>query len=246
MPETMINWFRVATLLSMLALMTMLVCQIMFISRGGSDVAIAVVVLTATVFWTGGVWLLTPSFQDESASSYGFGPRSALRPWVRWLQCGWIGAASVQVLAASLATPPAFLNVFTYLGTLVGAAGMVMLCLLMEQLAAWARDNRGGSALNLAIWALALAPLGTFLPAVGGPLGRFPIAGLILGNLPWVLWIVGIGLLLFAMFSLSQAVDYSIRHARELQAREVRRARRAARFSHQSGARARETTGYGG
>jgi hypothetical protein len=179
-----------------------------------------------TVLWLGAVMWLTPAFALPQAAARGFSRRSRLRKATRWMQCAWPIAAGVKLLLHEFSlSPPNDAVAQTIFGasTLAGLTGVILLAIMLERLAEWARDDRAQNLFNWAMWTI---PVTTLLLVVNIPL---PMVGLIFG----VLWLVGIGLFPYALLSLSGSVTLCIVHAYEHREREGRRAERNKRYHDQ-------------
>jgi len=182
--------------------------------------------LGVSLLWCGAVIWLTPAFDLPQAASRGFSRRGRMRRAARWLQLGWPLASGLRLIQAlvTLATPVS--NMVGMLATLAVAAGLVgvvILSILLERLAEWARDDRAEHLFNWAVWAI---PLTTLLLLVDLPL---PMVNLLFG----LLWLIGIGLFPYGLLSLSGSVTLSVVHAHEHRQREQRRAERQHRYDQQ-------------
>ena len=181
--------------------------------------------LPLSVLWVGAVAWLTPAFGIPQAATRGFSRRSRTRQAARWLQSGWVLAAGLRLLQHELTLTGLAASLtrvgFTF-GVVAGLAGMIVLCVLMERLAEWTRDDHAQRLFNWAMWTI---PVTTALVCVGLPLGGV----LPLSRVSFVLsavWLIGIGLFPFALLSLSSSVTLSVVHSYEHRQREQRRAER--------------------
>jgi hypothetical protein len=181
--------------------------------------------LPLSVLWVGAVAWLTPAFGIPQAASRGFSRRSRTRRAARWLQWGWVFAAGLRLLQheLTLTGPAASLTRLGFgISMLAGLAGMVVLCVLMERLAEWARDDHAQNLFNWAMWSI---PITTGLVFIGLPLGGVPLLSRVSVALS-ALWLIGIGLFPYALLSLSGSVTLSVVHSYEHRQREHRRAER--------------------
>jgi hypothetical protein len=178
------------------------------------------------MLWVGAVMWLTPAFALPQAAARGFSRRSRLRKATRWLQFAWPIAAGMKLLLHefSLSAPDAALAQTVFgASALAGLVGVILLAIMLERLAEWARDDRAQNLFNWTIWTI---PVTTLLLFVNIPL---PMVGVIFG----VLWLAGIGLFPYALLSLSGSVTLCIVHAYEHREREGRRVERSKRYHDQ-------------
>ncbi len=183
--------------------------------KAGAFVALATLWILATLW-------LTPAFDIQPAVSRGFARTGRLRLAVRLLQFGWMVYAAASVLALPN------LNVTTSLAStlpavrtaawFIGLAGIIMLCILLQRLAEWTRDDDAERRFNWVIWGV---PVAFLLSLVSLPILFFDV-------FVGVLWVWSILMLPFGLLSLSKSVTLSIVHLKEHQERQRRRAERDA------------------
>lgn len=196
------------------------------------------------VLWWGATFWLTPAFTIPQAIKRGFGPHSRLRMLARWLQLGWVVASVAAAITAllspaALAAPLAF---FQFVGLVIGLAGLVILAILMERLAEWARDEDAQQMFNWAMWGwpiamILYATVGPVISAWLGSGGHYRI-GLVFFML---FWIAAIGTFPYGLLMLSKSVTLSILHNIEYRDREQRRQERDQERIERAGARAART-----
>jgi hypothetical protein len=180
-----------------------------------------------SVLWVGAVTWLTPAFGMPQAASRGFSRRSRIRSAARWLQWGWVLAAAIRLMQHEMTLAAAAASLARLglgLGVIIGLAGMVALCVLLERLAEWARDDHAQNLFNWAMWTI---PITTALVFLGLPLSASPLLSRVSIGFS-ALWLIGIGLFPFALLSLSASVTLSVVHSYEHRQREQRRAERRA------------------
>jgi len=184
------------------------------------------------LLWVGAVAWLTPAFLLPQAAMRGFSRRSALRRFARLLQWGWLAAAVLRLLRYELrwtGSAGAMANVGMIIGFIVGLAGVVMLAVLMERLANWARDGGAEKAFNFAAFTI---PLATLLLVFGIPFlpaalfGRF-------GPVVMLSWLIAVGAFPYALLSLAGSVTLSVVHNYEHRQRQERRSDRQQRHEDQ-------------
>lgn len=176
-----------------------------------------------SLLWVGAVMWLTPAFSLPQAASRGFNRRGRLRRAARWLQWGWVLAAGMAFVIAE-----ANLNVIgrnlcivgVTIGCVVGVLGVIVLSVLLERLAEWARDDTAEMLFNWAAWFI---PISTLLLLIDLPL---PIIRMLFA----VFWLVGVATFPFALISLSSSVTLSVVHNYEHRQRSERRAERQRKY----------------
>ena len=188
-----------------------------------------------SLLWLIATWMLTPAFAIPQAVFHGFSHASKVRKAARLFQIGWVLTALCALgatLTSGPATSPSLLFDWgMWLGFLSGIAGVIALCVLMEQLADWTRDESAKTMFNWAMWGLPVVGLLLML--------RVPIrtAGAVVGGMGLsftaVLW--GTSLIFAAMFpyallSLSKSVSLSIVHSFEHEERTKRRDERTRQY----------------
>lgn len=184
--------------------------------------------LPLSMLWVGAVVWLTPALAIPQAATRGFSRRGRLRQFARQLQWGWVLAAGQHALRIELnpVTPVANLMQFgVALGVIAGVVGAVMLAILMERLANWARDDSAERAFNWAQWTIPICTVvlltaKAWLMAPG--LQRY-------GNAVQLLWVLGVAVFPYALITLSSSVTLSIVHNYEHRQRGERKAERDAR-----------------
>lgn len=179
-----------------------------------------------SILWVGAVAWLTPAFGLPQAASRGFNRRSKLRNASRWLQLGWALAAGLNLLVSEgrmNATLQNLCHIGVTVGCVIGVVGVIMLSVLLERLAEWARDDTAETLFNWAAWSI---PITTLLLLVDIPL---PVVNLLFG----LLWLAGIALFPFALISLSGSVTLSVVHNYEHRERSERRAERQRKYDEQ-------------
>jgi hypothetical protein len=175
--------------------------------------------LVLGMLWPLAVMWLTPAFGIPPAATRGFSRRSKLRMVTRWLQLAWPVAACLLLLRSEItlaARTDALTGALLSAVSLAGLAGIVLLSIMLERLAEWARDDRAQNLFNWAMWTI---PITTLLLRIDVP---NPMITLLLA----LLWLVGIGLFPYGLLSLSGAVTLCIVHKYEHHQREDRRAER--------------------
>ena len=106
---------------------------------------------------------------------------------------------------------------------LTGLAGIIVLAFVLQRLAEWVRDDLAEKAFAWTIWGLPVfGVLNAVLPSI-----------LIVSILVLLLLVVSVGSFPFGVLSLSRSIEYSVRHAREQEARDRRRAERLRRYDEQ-------------
>jgi len=179
-----------------------------------------------SLLWAAAVWLLTGAYDMPQALFHGFSSTGRLRLWARGLQAGWVlaaGAAFLKQAAAKTAGGgilPTLLGSTSVLGIAIGLAGIVVLAIQLRRLAEWARDSNAERALNLTAWGI---PITTPLLFVNLPI-------LLLGLALGLIWVTSVCAFVYALFSLSGSLTWSVRHAREYQDRLRRQRRRAEEY----------------
>jgi hypothetical protein len=180
--------------------------------------------------WLGATILITPAFALPQAVKRGFALGSRLRRASRWLQLGWPVLAGATLL--KLAAPNASASLANLLlllqiaGFLSGMAGIVALCVLLQQLADWTRDDGAGTAFNWAMWSL---PIATVLILIMEPAGGWamPARGLVpMDFLVHALWFAALCTLPYGLLNLSKSVTLSIVHSFEHEDRQRRKTER--------------------
>jgi small-conductance mechanosensitive channel len=227
-------WVSSACVLSMVALL--------LIDRFGVlNHALSMTMLAGlSCVWCGAVLWLTPALGLPQAISRGFGKRSRTRIAARWLQLGWVLATCAAAAQASLNSPSAAivsaLQTAQTVGIVVGLAGLVVLSVLLERLADWARDEDAQRMFNWAMWSwpiaiLLYAPIqyfiGSWLAFTGRP--KFAVGVFV------ILWVLAICTFPYGLLMLAKSVTLSILHNLEYQDRQRRRLERNERFMRQAG-----------
>ena len=211
------------------------------------DHAMAMVALAGlSIVWAGAVCWLTPAFNIPQAVSRGFSVRSRTRRFARWLQLGWVAATSAATALAFIAAPTpsveGFLTLLMYGGLMVGLAGLVVLSLLMERLAEWARDEDAQRMFNWAMWSWPIAMLayvpvrlfiGSWLSGTGQP--RVGSGVFVL------LWVAAVCTFPYGLMMLAKSVTLSILHNLEHRDRTQRKLERDQEHTERLGNRAART-----
>lgn len=178
------------------------------------------------LLWVGAVMWLTPALGVPQAATRGFSRRGRLRPFARWMQVGWVLAAACFYLRHDVnmsVRAENFARVGYVIGFAIGLAAVVVLSILLERLANWARDDAAEKLFNWTAWTL---PLSTLMLLIDVPLPAVQM-------LFTLLWLVGMGIFPYALISLSSSVTLSVVHAYEHRQREQRRAERQQRYDEQ-------------
>ena len=181
-----------------------------------------------SLLWCGAAWLLTPAFDLPQAVQRGFGRRGRLRAAARGLQLGWVVAAGAGWVAAAVPAgaagraPLALLSALAWLGAIAGLAGVVTLTVLLQRLAEWARDGDAERALNLTLWG---TPIMSLALVIGSNVRLFFV---VLAAM-FILWLICVAALPYALLSLSKSMWWTVRHAHEYHARMRRQRERAER-----------------
>ena len=219
-PRAVIRAFRRGTWLASGCVVGWLLLEAFFYFGPIREGVHRVALLVLAAGWCLATWLLTPSFSIEPARFHGFGGRGHLRIVARVLQGGWLLAAVTSFLpwlpgAAWVALA----------GALVGLAGLMALSVVLMRLADWVRDDTARRNFNWFLWGVVPGAIafGYLVPI----LGRMPLLGLALlaGGILWVLFQFPVGVL-----SLGRSMEYTMRHARDLEARGLRQRERRKRF----------------
>lgn len=197
-----------------------------------------------SIFWWGAAFWLTPAFTIPQAIRRGFGPRSRMRWLARWLQLGWVlaaGAAALQALFAP-ANLAGLLNVVQGAGVIAGLTGLVILSVLLERLAEWARDEDAQKMFTWAMWAwplgmLAYGAIGSLMASWLGSAGHYRITAV----LAIIFWVLAICTFPYGLLMLAKSVTLSILHNIEYREREQRRQQRQQERIERAGARAAKT-----
>lgn len=174
------------------------------------------------LLWVGAVVWLTPAIGLPQAARRGFSRRGKLRRAARTLQWGWALASTLRLLSHELGWTGFNANLagfFVTMGFIAGLTGVVLLSILLERLADWARDDDAEKFFNWAAWSI---PVTTLLLLIDVPL---PIVQMLFG----LLWLIGIALFPYALISLSSSVTLSVVHNYEHRQRLERRAERQRR-----------------
>lgn len=197
-----------------------------------------------SILWTLAVMWLTPAFRMPQAVSRGFGPRGRRRLAARHLQWGWVVVAGTLVINEFLspaARAQSVLGIAVIVGLSAGIIGIVVLCLVLERLADWARDVDAERMFNWTAWALPLAMLASLVN-----LSSMPTLSMVLRILAGVLWLVAVFAFPYGLFQLSRSVTLSILHSFEHRQRMVRREERQERFHQEVADAVRKIDGPGG
>jgi hypothetical protein len=173
--------------------------------------------------WQVAVRLATPALDLPQAALRGFSRHGRLRIAVQWLQLGWMAAAVAALLGAIIGGGAAGKEPLVTIirgGTAVGVAGLMLLALLLERLAEWARESSGEKCFNWILWTLPLAIIILIWEPPATRLGIFLYAGAIVTMLLYP----------FAMLILARSVGLSVHHAIEYELRRERQQERRERF----------------
>jgi len=206
---------------------------------GAIDVRVtAGLLLVIAVLWSGAVWLLTPVFDEIQCVRRGFSRTGQLRRVVRWLAFAWIAVAGlalgrVAATGAIVRGPADDALLIAMRGAWVVAfVGVLCLAVLLQRLAAWAKDDTAERALDVVLWGLPIvtamrfAATGSFrLLDAAGSAGY--VSGGTLAGMIAMLWLGVLAALPYALLSLSGSLAWSERHAQELHDRERRRRSRS-------------------
>lgn len=177
-----------------------------------------------SLLWLAATWLLTPAFAIPQAIFRGFSRASKVRRAALWLQWGWVLAAGCAAVAVTLSSPPAWLTSLlwagTWIGFLVGMAGIVVLCILMDRLADWTRDEDAQTMFNWAMWGLPIATVFLFV--------HIPLP--FVNALMILLWLAAAALFPYGLIMLSKSVTLSIVHSFEHDERSKRQDERRQQY----------------
>ena len=199
-----------------------------------------------SLLWIGATRWLTPAFGLPQAIMHGFGPRSRTRTLARLLQWGWVlgtGCAAATAIFSSLPGMLAdLLSIVQFLGVIIGLSGLVVLSIMMERLAEWARDEDAQRMFNWAMWSWPLAillyvPLQFFIGSWLASSGRYQV----LPGLFVLLWIAAIGTFPYGLLMLAKSVTLSVVHNIEYQGRMQRKQERDDRYHSRAGMLAERT-----
>jgi hypothetical protein len=185
-------------------------------------------------FWIVAVWWVTPAVDLPQAAVRGYARGSRLRKVVRLLQWTWLGVGAVRlvlVLAPGLTADAVDGLKLLESGLLVGCiASIVTLCILLERLAEWTRDDTAQTAFNWVMWGV---PASALLMMV-----ELPLIGIV-GVVARVVVMPVLMLLLLpgALVALARSLSYAVIHSLDAVDREVRRRERQQEY-HQQVARA--------
>ncbi|TVQ56992.1 MAG: hypothetical protein EA377_01450 [Phycisphaerales bacterium] len=200
------------------------------------------IIFLASLTWMLGVWWLTPALDQPEAVWRGFHATNRLRLAARWLQFGW--PVCIGVLWATALAPPTGMPLISSLwlvfvgGLLLGAAGLVMLSLMLEQLADWVRDFTAKEIFNGVVFSISA---GLFLIALGmlcaflWPLSPLRLMFSALTSAGWLVCIASMAVFAYALFSVSSCVALSIVHAREHRERWRRREEKTSEYHERLG-----------
>jgi hypothetical protein len=188
--------------------------------------------------WWFATIVLTPSFALPQAVTRGFGPASKLRKAARLLPIGWVMATFASLarefLSASspavvFPTPTTFASLLGFaqvVGFLLGMAGIVVLCILLERLADWTRDSDAQRMFNWSMWLIPILSPMLFMSSLALP---FLYSSELI--IP-IVWLVAAGFFPYGLLSLSKSVTLSIVHSFEQEERARRsEERKAQHFS---------------
>jgi hypothetical protein len=193
-----------------------------------------------SLFWLGAAIWLTPVITLPQAVSRGFGSKSRLRTSARVLQLGWviaIGALAFETLVPQAAGPlAALVKLATFGGLCAGLAGLIVLSVLLERVAEWARDEDAQRMFNWTMWSWPLAILVLIpLMQMRGTIGPIPFAwGL---SMFITLWAVSIGTFPYGLLMLAKSVTLSILHNLEYRGRQERKLERDQKHYERTAAR---------
>jgi hypothetical protein len=198
----------------------------------------AAIMLGVAAVWFAAAALLTPAFHTPQAISWGFGERGKLRLVARWLQLSWVVGYAAHLMdvaglaRAGLGQAGGALETLFAIAVVAGLAGLVLLGVVLERLAAWARDDSAEKCFNAAIWGI---PTATLLLWLDIP---FPL-------LTWIvflMWVVVVLAFPAGLFSLSRSVMFSVHHSLDWQERMRRKHERDEAYHERAGALAAKTT----
>ncbi len=200
------------------------------------------IMFPASLIWVLGAWGLTPAIDQPEAVWRGFHATNRLRRAARWLQLGWPAClGAFWAIALTPATETTLISSLWLLfagGLLLGAAGLIMLSLMLEQLADWVRDFAAKEIFNGVVFSISagllLIGLG-FLLASLWPLSPLRLMFSALTTVGWLVSIVSMAVFAYALFSVSSCVTLSIVHAREHRERWRRREEQTSEYHERLG-----------
>lgn len=231
MQMSVIRRVRLLTAIGMLTVfITIAVALIAYLSPQSSQL---MWMLLAALALNVGTWVLTPAIDLREAAVRGFSSSGRLRYWSRLLQIVWFPAAVLVTLPAlvQIQSPvvEGMLFVLALVCIAIGIAGIIVLGLLLENLAEWARDDTAEWLFNIGEWGVGICGgvvllatlLNMFLPGAGiSVVIRFFAMFALLGI------VVSVGALIIALTSLAKSVSLSVRHAVEYKERLHRQLKR--------------------
>ena len=151
-------------------------------------------------------------------------------------------ATALAFIAAPTPSVEGFLTLLMYGGLMVGLAGLVVLSILMERLAEWARDEDAQRMFNWAMWSWPIAMLayvpvrlfiGSWLSGTGQP--RVGSGVFVL------LWVAAVCTFPYGLMMLAKSVTLSILHNLEHRDRTQRKLERDQEHTERLGNRAART-----
>ena len=179
--------------------------------------------------WLYAVFAITPAMTIPQAIRRGFKRGGKMRLATRVLQFGWLMAAGC-FFTSEMYTIPAktqpWLDAGMGIGVTAGIIGLVCLCIMLERLAEWSRDDTAESLFNWCTWGI---PIASVLLMVDYPI---PFLWLFL----FIWWHIIMLLFPLAMLMLSRSVTLSILHAVEHQQIDVRRFERQKKYEQDAAA----------
>jgi len=254
MPRFVIWPYAVGCGLALIAsLMALVGMQVFF----GGEVFRAWMCVDAALIWIVAAWVLTRPVDAPEARLHGLHARDPLRRWARWSQFFWLGLALcnlVPALAAVIqqkatmagaggtATPVPWyakqsfvdaVEVLRWAPMLAGACAHVLLCIILERLAQWVRDDRAEFWINLSMWAIPALVL-----AHSGITGNPWMIGV--GVLSLIFFIGSVAAILalpIGLYSLTTSLANAGLHTYESEAVEARRRERSQNVERRIGAR---------
>jgi hypothetical protein len=195
--------------------------------------AAAVSFSALATLWCGAVIWLTPAFTIPQAVIRGFSQRGRVRRTSRWLQFGWVIAAGSMLAETAIANPrPGIASVIglgQWAGVAIGMIGLVMLCILLERLAEWTRDDDAQRMFNLSMWGMPIATLALLIDFT------VPLAGMIVLGF----WVLSVCTFPYGLLSLSKSVTLTILHSIEHRERTERKHERDEQFMTEAAKRAK-------
>ncbi len=242
MPLDLIRRFYHACLISSGSVIALLVTLAFTYGAMLDPVVTGGIMFLASLSWLLGVWWLTPALDRPEAVWRGFHATNRLRLAARWLQFGWpvcIGAYWAFALAPAAGITPAVpLWLLFAGGLLTGAAGLIMLSLMLEQLADWVRDSVAKEIFNGVVFAISagLITIGLgLLCAALWPHSPLRLLFSALNIIGWLVCMVSMVVFAYALFSVSSCVALSVVHAREHRERWRRREERTSEYHERLG-----------